>query len=295
MNREEFVKEAVAKTKSFSSLCRKYGISRPTGYLWLRRYENGESFSDKSHQTFGTAANKTPQVIEDKIIKARKLEPAIGATKIKRMLKNAGETGIPCMSTINAILKRNDLITQEASANATPYKRFEMPAPNDMWQCDFKGHYGLLDGVRCHPLSVIDDHSRFCLCADAKENEQFPGVKDNNNTRPHHALGLDTPSQHYAPSPRKYCREVRAWEYETGVEVRNLKSTGHFNYKGQGYYFSEGFRGKTIAIKPSETLENAVNIYFREFQVGVIDLTERTIISRKARLINSDKPSDTTA
>jgi transposase-like protein len=220
MNREEFVKEATAKTKSFSALCRKYGISRPTGYMWLRRYENGESFSDRSHQTFGTAANKTPQAIEDKIIKARNEEPTIGATKIKRMLENQGESDIPCMSTINAILKRNDLITPEASANATPYKRFEMPAPNDMWQCDFKGHYGLLDGVRCHPLSVID---------------------------------------------------------------------------GQSYFFSEGFRGKTIAIKPSETQENAVNICFREFQVGTIDLTERTVISRKARLMKSDNQSDTAA
>jgi hypothetical protein len=31
MNREEFVKEVLCKAKSFSSLCRKYGISRPTG------------------------------------------------------------------------------------------------------------------------------------------------------------------------------------------------------------------------------------------------------------------------
>jgi hypothetical protein len=103
------------------------------------------------------------------------------------MLENQGETDIPCMSTINAILKRNNLITPEASQSATPYKRFEMPTPNDMWQCDFKGHYELQSGVRCHPLSVIDDNSRFCLCADAKENEQYQGVKDTPNIRNHRA------------------------------------------------------------------------------------------------------------
>jgi transposase-like protein len=159
MNREEFVKDAVARTASFAALCRNYGISRPTGYMWLKRYENGENFSDRSHQTFGVAANKTPQSVEDLIVEARRKEPAIGAVKIKRMLENKGETDIPCMSTINAILKRNDLITPEASGSSTPYKRFEMPAPNDMWQCDFKGHYELQSGVRCHPLSVIDDNA----------------------------------------------------------------------------------------------------------------------------------------
>jgi hypothetical protein len=116
-----------------------------------------------------------------------------------------------------------------------------------------------------------------------------------NNTRPHHALGLDTPSKHYEPSPRKYSHRVTDWEYETGFEARKIKDTGYFNYKGQGYYLSEGFRGKTIAIKPSETRENAVNICFREFQIGVIDLAERAIVSRKARLHKSDKPSDTAA
>jgi hypothetical protein len=232
------------------------------------------------------------------------------------MLENQGETDIPCMSTINAILKRNNLITPEASAKATPYKRFEMAAPNDMWQCDFKGHYELQSGVRCHPLSVIDPKHPQSQGKVEKFNGSFkrerlkfytPADMDDaqaqrleyrdfyNNTRPHHAMKLDTPSMHYEPSSRNYSCEVRDWEYENGCEVRKIKDTGYFNYKGQGYYLSEGFRGKTIAIKPSETNENAVNICFREFQIGVIDLAERAIISRKARLLKSDKPSDTAA
>ena len=36
--REEFVKRVLAKEKSKSALCREYGISRPTGDKWLRRY-----------------------------------------------------------------------------------------------------------------------------------------------------------------------------------------------------------------------------------------------------------------
>jgi transposase InsO family protein len=375
MNRENFVKDALGKKASIAELCREYGISRPTGYTWLRRFENGENFSDKSHQTFKTAANKTPEIIEKKIIEARQAEPAIGATKIKRMLENKGETDIPCHSTINAILKRNNLITPQASENASHYKRYEMSAPNIMWQCDFKGHYELKNGERCHPLSVIDDHSRFCVCADAKENEQLPGTllslertfeefgkpkillcdngnpwgnssslgytqfevhlmehgiltvhirplhpqsqgkiekfnksfknerlkfytpidlndaqaqrleyqKFYNNERPHFALKLDLPAQHYEKSRRKFCREVSEWQYDTGFDARHVRHDGYVRYASQWHYLSEAFRGKTVAVRTSQDRENAVDICFREFRIGIIDLGERAIISRKAR------------
>ncbi len=37
--RVEFVVAAARKSKPFRSLCHEFGISRPTGYLWLRRYQ----------------------------------------------------------------------------------------------------------------------------------------------------------------------------------------------------------------------------------------------------------------
>ncbi|MFR8175932.1 MAG: hypothetical protein ACLVB5_01865 [Christensenellales bacterium] len=49
--------------------------------------------------------------------------------------------------------------------------------PNDMWQTDFKGNFALANGVRCHPLNILDDRSRFCLCVEALENETFLAVK----------------------------------------------------------------------------------------------------------------------
>ena len=36
--RVEFVLRAQKAEESIAGLCREYGISRPTGYLWLRRY-----------------------------------------------------------------------------------------------------------------------------------------------------------------------------------------------------------------------------------------------------------------
>ena len=63
------------------------------------------------------------------------------------------------------------------SETHTPFKRFEMAAPNMLWQMDFKGHFGMLNDERCHPLTILDDHSRFSLCIDAKDNERWSYTK----------------------------------------------------------------------------------------------------------------------
>src|SRR5262245_56020280 len=53
----------------------------------------------------------------------------------------------------------------------------EKPAPNLLWQMDFKGWIPLGDGCRCHPLTILDDHSRYDLCLEACGNEQGSTVQ----------------------------------------------------------------------------------------------------------------------
>ena len=93
MIREEFVKRVLAKEKPKAALCREYNISRPTGDKWIKRYLNGESLSDKSKAPFKTV-NKTPEAVEKLIVDYRKSHPAIGATKIRKILLNKGKTNI---------------------------------------------------------------------------------------------------------------------------------------------------------------------------------------------------------
>lgn len=174
--RKDFVECVLKKEKSKSALCREYGISRPTGDKWLKRYANNEPLEDNSHRPFHIPNRIAPEV-ENAIVEARRKEPAIGANKTKRMLENEG-LAMPAMSTINAVFQRNGLITKEASQAATPYQRFEKTEPNAMWQLDFKGDFELRDGTRCYPLSIIDDYSRFCINGDIKQNQQLMGVKD---------------------------------------------------------------------------------------------------------------------
>jgi len=173
--RIDFVAEVIAGEKSKSSLCKEYGITRRTGDKWINRAKNGEPMSDRTRRK-GTHPKKTEEIVENLIIETRVQHPAWGARKLKKYLENKGYTGLPAQSTICEILKRNGMITPEESVAHTPYKRFEKENPNDMWQTDFKGDFGLLNMMRCYPLTVLDDCSRFSICLEAKANQQRVGV-----------------------------------------------------------------------------------------------------------------------
>jgi hypothetical protein len=71
---------------------------------------------------------------------------------------------------VTAILRRNGIAVGGSGGGSRPFQRFEHEAPNDLWQMDFKGHVALGGGGRLHPLTVLDDHSRYAVvlkaCAD---------------------------------------------------------------------------------------------------------------------------------
>jgi transposase InsO family protein len=116
--------------------------------------------------------------MEQRVLALRDKHPAWGGRKINRILENEGVIGVPPPSTITEILRRHGRIDPEESRKHRPWQRFEAEAPNNLWQMDFKGHFELADGSRCHPLTVLDDHSRFCIGLRACENEQRPTVKE---------------------------------------------------------------------------------------------------------------------
>jgi len=175
--RTSLVEEIQAGERSISELCHKYGISRPTAYKWLERREHGESMESRSKAPLNSP-NKTDPAAESAIVQARRQHPCWGGRKLKAYLERRGAIGMPSAKTVTAILHRNGLISKEASDAAAHWKRFSMGAPNDLWQADFKGHFAMENGSRCHPLTVTDDMSRFSLCISAKGNERLEGVQD---------------------------------------------------------------------------------------------------------------------
>ena len=170
--RREFVLLARQPGANISALCRGFSISRKTGYKWLER-PDGEDRSRRPLQS----PSRTVAAVEAQLLAARDRFPDWGARKLRRWLENSGARGLPAVSTITAILHRHARITPAASAAATPWQRFEHPAPNALWQMDFKGHVALQGGQRCHPLTVLDDHSRFNIVLRACRGEACGDVK----------------------------------------------------------------------------------------------------------------------
>ena len=162
--RHEFIAQAILPGACISELCRRFEISRKTGWKWLARYRQGgaPALLDRSRRP-KTSPGSAPPAPVAAILALRKKHPTWGPRKLRQRLLTLGHSQLPARSTIGAILLRADEINAQASRQATPFVRFERDAPNELWQMDFKGHFGLGDGTRCHPLTVLDDHSRYLI------------------------------------------------------------------------------------------------------------------------------------
>lgn len=117
-----------------------------------------------------TSPRQTPPAVEAEVIALRMAHPTWGGRKIEARLDALGVAKVPTPSTITGILHRHGLI-DPATTPPHRFQRFERATPNELWQLDFKGHHPMRTG-RVHPLSVLDDHSRFALGLVACAHEQ---------------------------------------------------------------------------------------------------------------------------
>ena len=159
--RKEFAQAAMC-CNNFSALCREFGITRRTGQKWVDRYAANEPLTDRSRRPH-TSPSRTPEAVEQLILRMRADNPGWGAKTIQDVLVKDGYAGIPCIKTVNNILKRHGCISPEESRKRQPYTRFEKELCNQMWQTDFKGEFRMGDGNYCYPLDIIDDHSRYAI------------------------------------------------------------------------------------------------------------------------------------
>ena len=175
--REEFVRLSAFEGSTIRELCRRFGISPKTGYKWLSRARaGGEAWAaDRSRRPCASPL-RCPPAIEAAVLAVRAAHPAWGGRKIAAVLAREG-LAAPAPSTVTAILRRHGMAVGTAGGGV-PFRRFEQAAANDLWQMDFKGHVGLGDGTRLHPLSVLDDHSRYALVLAACPDERTGTVRE---------------------------------------------------------------------------------------------------------------------
>jgi transposase InsO family protein len=176
--RREFVSFAGQEGANMRELCRRFAISPTTGYKWLERFRlEGEAGLIERSRRPHASPHRTLPAVEAKVLAIRAASNnAWGGRKIRRVLVREGEAGAPAASTITTILRRHDRLCADGARSAA-WQRFERDSPNELWQMDFKGHFGLHAG-RCHPLTALDDHSRYNVVLAACEGERGDLVRE---------------------------------------------------------------------------------------------------------------------
>jgi transposase InsO family protein len=185
----EFISQVNKSEESFAALCRRFGISRKTGYKWCDRYEkHGPGGLEARRPIALTCPHKTNIEVIAQLVELRKEHPSWGPKKLKARLEALGKSGLPAVSTIGDLLKQHGLVRPRRRRvyppSMTPQPLAEAVEPNDTWCVDFKGHFALGDKSRCNPLTLTDQVSRYLLkCEDVEKT-------DVGHVRPHFDLAF---------------------------------------------------------------------------------------------------------
>lgn len=166
--RIRFVMELEQGEMSKAALCRRFGISRPTGDKWIERYQSSglSGLLDRSRAP-GRHPNETPEELSELIVALRRRHPHWGPKKLRvLLLRKYPQMAWPSCSTLGEILRRAGLTVPRRRRRHTPPWTQPFAAcnrPNTVWCADFKGWFRTGDGVRCDPLTISDAHSRYLL------------------------------------------------------------------------------------------------------------------------------------
>jgi transposase InsO family protein len=168
---------------SMTELCRRFGISRKTGYkIWNRFKGEGIDGLRDRPTTPHSRPNRSSPELEAAVLRVRKKYPTWGSKKILAMLDRDRESRrLPARSTVDAILKRAGVVTPRSRrrrgqrTNAAPV--VEAARPNDAWSIDYKGWFRVGDRTRCDPLTVNDVCSRASLVIEALVSPKLEDVQ----------------------------------------------------------------------------------------------------------------------
>jgi transposase InsO family protein len=249
--RSEFIAFARAAGANVSELCRRFGISRKTGYKWLGRAGSGDLDTRDHSRRPHASPRRTPPGLEAHVLAVRKRYPFYGGRKIRRVLLREGLEQPPAASTITRILDRYDLLPQ-GRRRSRSWQSFEHDTPNALWQMDFKGHFPLSRG-RCHPLTVLDDHSRFSICLAACADEQAASVRAE-LTKAFERYGLpermlmDNGSPWGAGGEEAFTR-LSAWLIRFGISVSHGRPH-HPQTQGKDERFHRTLKLEVISQRP---------------------------------------------
>lgn len=166
--RMRFVTAVEAGEETVAALCRRFDLSRKTGYKWLERYraEGLDGLCDRSRAPL-VHPRAVAAAIAERCLEARHAHPTWGPVKVRAWLeRRAPEVAWPAASTIGVLFDRAGLtvrrrVRRRAPPTGAPFAA--CGAANEVWCIDFKGWFLTGDGRRCEPLTLSDAHSRYLL------------------------------------------------------------------------------------------------------------------------------------
>lgn len=257
----EFIQKMIQKQQCVSSLCAEYKISRKTAYKWQKRYleEGILGLEERSKKP-----NKVSKITEDDainlIVNIRNKFPAWGARKLRQYLINQ-DLDVPSERTFNRILKKQDLISHEASIKSQKFIRFERERPNELWQMDFKGHFQLEKG-RCHPLTILDDHSRFAICLKASYAETEVMVREalKESFRCYglpEAMTMDNGPPWKGSYPWRFSK-LTIWLMRLGIKISHSRP-GHPQTQGKDERFHRSLKEEVLQYYQFKNLKDTQN------------------------------------
>jgi len=171
--RVEFVIRA-SRGECLSALCREYEISRPTGYVWLKRFgDQGVAGIEERSRRPHLSPRQTSSALEARIVSLRRQRPDWGARKLAVLLEREGSP-LPVITVHRVLLRHGLVLDRERRRQATG--RFERERPNELWQMDFKGQKG--SDAAIGPLSVLDDHSRYLVALEQTGTTRLEAVRE---------------------------------------------------------------------------------------------------------------------
>lgn len=104
--------------------------------------------------------------------------------------------------------------------------------------------------------------------------------REYNEERPHEALGMDTPAEHYRRSPRVMPATLPEPDYPAEAAVRRVRSNGEIKWNGSLVYVSGALAGEAVAACETEDGQWALSFYAHA--LGVIDGRHGRLVRRSA-------------
>ena len=167
-----FIAAWLRAEEPMSSLCVRFAISRKTGYKWLNRYVGlGAAGLVARGSARHTKAPAMDPAVTGALAALREQRPTWGPRKLlARLAMEQPAVAWPAASTVGDFLHREGLSQPRARRAREPARSQPAIAPsaaNESWSADFKGWFRTGDGVRCEPLTVTDNDSRYLLACEA--------------------------------------------------------------------------------------------------------------------------------